>query len=115
MGIRHGAESGAAASTEHARLTVVREEPARPVRRPSRRAVFRASVQNSPAEAGTPAASSTEAPPDPHNNGAKALALPGGQAGGSYRDTHDLLSDPTETSQWGRRGHEAGQMARWRK
>jgi hypothetical protein len=96
MGIRHGAETGASASTEHARLQVVREEPARPLRRPSRRAVFRSLVQNAPADAGAVRPSAGEAPPVTLTSVAEVLPLPGGQAGDSYRVTLDVRSTRTE-------------------
>lgn len=83
------------------------------MRGPSRRAVFRASVQNAPAESGATRPSSTEAPPVTLTGVAEVLALPGGQAGDSYRVTLDVSSTRTEPVTLDVLGLEVGDTAMW--
>lgn len=123
LGLGHGGGTGSSASTEHARLHVVREvpeSPARPQGVPSRRAVFRALVKNATADAGRPAGPvtaqvtvDTEAPPVTLTSVAEVLALPGDQVGDCYRVTLDVRSSRPEPVTLDVLGLEVGDTSLW--
>jgi hypothetical protein len=127
MGIGHGAGSDVAASAERPRLNVVRDEPARTpapapapnvplprrLRRPSRRAVVRAVVQNASVEPRERGARSEAAAPVTLTSVAEVLLLPGDHAGDCYRVTLDVRSTRTEPVTLDVLGLELGDASMW--
>jgi hypothetical protein len=126
MGIGTDAGNDRSKPTQHPRLHVVREQPAAPavapepnlplprrLRRPSRRAVFRALVQNASYDVPQEVAPTTEAPPVTLTSVTEVLALPGDQVGDCYRVTLDVKSTRDEPVTLDVLGLEVGDTSVW--